>query len=324
MSSERVPNRQGPCCRVSWIIVGLLSVTLFGCGPAQAGGPTRVFPRSPAHRPANRLTAGHAANGVPVDAKEFAAGACIAFAPTVGDNHHTVFIDAGHGGIDPGAQGVTEMGKTIYEADETLPVELDTMALLRAQGYRVVVSRTGDTNVARLTATDKSDGSLTAEGVHADVAARDICANLARATILLGIYFDAGASPGNAGSITAYDTVRPFAAGNHRLATLLQADVLGSMNKHGWQIPDDGAVPDTTLGGPPLTTASASYGHLLLLGPADSSWFTTPSQMPGALIEPLFITDPFEGTIADSGAGQQAIANGMAEAVEQYFAGDTR
>jgi N-acetylmuramoyl-L-alanine amidase len=42
--------------------------------------------------------------------------------------------------------------------------------------------------------------------------------------------------------------------------------------------------------------------------------------MPGALIEPLFITDPFEGSIADSTAGQLAIAGGLDEAVTQYFA----
>jgi N-acetylmuramoyl-L-alanine amidase len=42
--------------------------------------------------------------------------------------------------------------------------------------------------------------------------------------------------------------------------------------------------------------------------------------MPGALIEPLFITDPFQGSLADSTAGQRAISDGMAEAVQQYFA----
>ena len=41
--------------------------------------------------------------------------------------------------------------------------------------------------------------------------------------------------------------------------------------------------------------------------------------MPGALIEPLFITDSFEGSIADSTHGQQVIAGGIARAVEQYF-----
>ena len=42
--------------------------------------------------------------------------------------------------------------------------------------------------------------------------------------------------------------------------------------------------------------------------------------MPGALIEPLFITDPYEGTQAASPSGQQVIAGGLAQAVEQYFA----
>jgi N-acetylmuramoyl-L-alanine amidase len=160
---------------------------------------------------------------------------------------------------------------------------------------------------------------LTAAGVHADVAARDICANLAKASILLGIYFNAGTSETNAGSIAGYDAARPFAADNLRLASLVQNDVLAAMNEHGWQIPDDGVVSDTTLGGPPLTAAAADYGHLLLLGPADAPWFTTPSLMPGALIEPLFVTDPFEGTVADSTTGQQAIAIGIAEAIEHYF-----
>ena len=42
--------------------------------------------------------------------------------------------------------------------------------------------------------------------------------------------------------------------------------------------------------------------------------------MPGALIEPLFITDPYEGSIAASASGQQVIAGGLARAIAQYFA----
>lgn len=311
-----------PVLRSVWITVlaGVLSGAVLGCGQLQAAPQQPESPPMQRHTGDSGASADSPANGVPVDPNEFASGACIAFAPTVGDNHRTVFLDAGHGGIDPGAQGVTEAGQTINEADETLRVELDAMALLRADGYRVVVSRTGDTNVARFTAADLTNGVLSAEGVHADVAARDVCANLAKATILVGIYFNAGTSAANAGSITGYDTARPFATANLRLATLVQDDVLASLNEHGWRIPDDGVVSDTTLGGPPLTAAAASYGHLLLLGPADPPWFTTPSQMPGALIEPLFITDPFEATVADSGTGRQAIAHGIAEAVGQYFA----
>ena len=79
-------------------------------------------------------------------------------------------------------------------------------------------------------------------------------------------------------------------------------------------------VDDSSWAGRPSAPRPRDYGHLLLLGPADPGWFDTPSQMPGALIEPLFITDPFEGSIADSASGQQVIAGGLAQAVEQYFA----
>jgi N-acetylmuramoyl-L-alanine amidase len=253
-----------------------------------------------------------------VNPARFAKTACMAYPPTTGDRHRTVFLDAGHGGPDPGSVGHTKSGRTIYEADETLPVELDAMALLRSHGFRVVVSRTTDSSVARLTPADLDGRLLTAEGVHQDVAARAVCANEAHANALIGIYFDAGAS-NNAGSVTGYDDVRPFAAANLRLATLVQGDVLRAMNRHGWGIPSEGVQLDSFLGSS-LNAAGDSYGHLLLIGPAKPGWFTTPSRMPGALIEPLFITDPFEGSLANSRAGQQVIASGIAKAAEQFFA----
>ncbi len=126
--------------------------------------------------------------------------------------------------------------------------------------------------MARLRSGDVSGGLLTADGVHDDVMARDVCANLAKANVLVGIYFDAGESPLNAGSVTGYDTDRPFSVQNLRLATLVQTDVLGAMNAQGWGIPDLGVVDDSQLGGPALTTAAADYGHLLLLGPADPGY----------------------------------------------------
>jgi N-acetylmuramoyl-L-alanine amidase len=269
----------------------------------------------------------HPVTSTALDPAAFASGACVAFAPTKGDRHETVFLDAGHGGIDPGGVGTTEAGKTIYEADETLPVELDAMALLRAKGFRTVVSRTKSSTVVKLSAADESGGVLTLQGSHDDVVARDECANDAKARALVGIYFDAGASAQNAGSLTAYDAVRPFAAQNLALASLVQADVLAGLNAHGWGIPNDGVVPDTTLGsyvGDPssggIAGEAASYNHLLLLGPARSGFFSNPSQMPGAVIEPLYLTDPFEGTIADSTQGQMVIAQGIARAVETFLA----
>jgi N-acetylmuramoyl-L-alanine amidase len=40
--------------------------------------------------------------------------------------------------------------------------------------------------------------------------------------------------------------------------------------------------------------------------------------MPRAVVEPLFVTDPFEGGIAASEKGQNVIASGIARAVGQY------
>ena len=171
-----------------------------------------LHPASPARRSAVRAAPGPGARDgdgdkVPdvegsasqaIDPALFSQGSCMAFMPTQGDRHETVFLDAGHGGIDPGAIGSTQSGATIDEATADLAIELDTTALLRAQGYRVAVSRTQNTTVAKLSSADVSGGLLTPQGVVNDVAARDVCANKAGADILIGIYMDSG-YPGNAG-----------------------------------------------------------------------------------------------------------------------------
>jgi N-acetylmuramoyl-L-alanine amidase len=275
---------------------------------------------------ADAVHLGSSTDGVPLDSSEFSPGACTAFDPTAGNNGKTVFLDAGHGGLDPGGVGTTESGQTVEESNVNLAVELDTMALLRARGYRVVVSRTSDSSVVRLSASDVDGNLLTLQGAHDDVAARDICANLAGADALIGIYMDASTSE-TAGSVTLYDRDRPFSSQNQRLATLLQSDVLAAMNSQGWQIPNDGTLPDSGFGssaGDPaqggLAAEAAAYDHLMLIGPASTGFFSTPSDMPGAVIEPLYLTDPFEGSIAASSSDQQVIAQGIARAIESYLA----
>src|ERR1700685_3980054 len=128
----------------SRLIVTLLAVGTCCWYGVQAATPAREA-AAPVTHPRYRQAARADRDGAEpeseaIDPALFSPGACMAFSPTHGDRHETVFLDAGHGGIDPGAIGTTESGGGVDEASVNLPVELDTMALLRAQGYRVVVS----------------------------------------------------------------------------------------------------------------------------------------------------------------------------------------
>lgn len=257
----------------------------------------------------------------PLDPAMFAAGSCLAMPPTKGNRGKTVFLDAGHGGPDPGGQGVTLTGKVIHERDLTLPVVLDAAALLRADGYRVVVSRSTDGPVAKLGPGDTNGKIFSVAGALKDTLARPICANLAHAAVLVSVHFNVGASPSNAGALTTYDAARSFAKENLRLADLLQNAIVSALRSHkDWNIPNDGVVTDDTVGNA-LSAAGNAYGHLIVLGPKKAGHVDQPSMMPGALVEPLFLTDPFEGSVADSTVGQRTIAAGIASAVQQFLNG---
>lgn len=270
--------------------------------------------------------AGASIGGTEVNPSLFAAGSCVRLSPTSGNRHETVFLDAGHGGIDPGAVGETSTGRTIDEASLTLPIELDTASILRAEGFTVVVSRTRASTVMKLRRGDTNGDVFSLIGAHDEVAARDICANESHAKVLVGIYLDGGASREMAGSVTTYDVDRPFAASNRRLAELLQSSTLAALTAHGYPVPDNGVLDDSGMGssnGNPasggLAAKAAAYDHVMLIGPPMRGYFSTPSEMPGAVIEPLYVTNPEEGSIAASGAGERALAEGIAAGIERYL-----
>jgi len=248
----------------------------------------------------------------------FEPGSCILFTPTDGNRHLRVFIDAGHGGIDPGGTGRTLAGKAVSEAPLNVLVAKDATALLRRRGFSVVLSRTGPNPVARPAPGDFSGGLYTVLGERRELVARNLCADLSHANIVLGIDEDAASSPQAAGSVTLYDAQRPYHAANLRLAALVQRDVLASLAASGHPVPNLGVHNDVGYGD--LASAGAqAYGHLTLLGPPKRGYLRTPTLVPAALIEPLFLSNPPEATLADSTAGQQAIARGLAHAAEQFL-----
>jgi len=258
------------------------------------------------------------ADSYPLAPSRFEPGSCVVFTPTDGNRHLRVFIDAGHGGIDPGGTGRTGSGQTVSEAPLNVLVAKDATTLLRRHGFTVVLSRTGSNPVARPQAGDFSGGLYTVTGERRELVARNLCADLSHANVVLGIDEDAAAGSSAAGSVTLYDAQRPYAAANLRLAKLVQSDVLASLSADGATVPNLGVHNDVGYGD--LAAAGAqAYGHLTLLGPPKSGYLNTPTLVPAALIEPLFLTNPPEASLADSAAGQAAIARGLADAAEQFL-----
>ena len=242
------------------------------------------------------------------------AGACMTLPPTHSGSGQTVFLDPGHGGLDPGV--VAGSGaRQVLEKDATLAVASRLSDLLRADGYRVAMARTQDTTVIKLTGTDSVMGSLVASAVHRDLAARAACANATSAAVLLSIHFDAFSDPSVGGTETFYDPARTFAEANRRLATAVQAALVAALGTA-----DRGVWTDDQIAAPTLTSSGSTYGHLIELGPKASGWVDEPSQMPGALAEPLFLTNPREARLASDPAGQQQIATALEGGLVKFLA----
>jgi N-acetylmuramoyl-L-alanine amidase len=242
-------------------------------------------------------------------------GACMSFAPSSGQPSKTVFIDPGHGGLDPGVVGEAG-GQTVLEKDVALAVGARLAVLLQGDGYRVVLSRTKDTSVMRMAATDSVNGALTASAVHRDLLTRAACANAAGASALVSIHVDAFGDPSVGGTETLYDGARPFASDSKRLAQDLQSAVVSALGTN-----DRGIWTDDQLVAPTLTTSGSMYGHLIELGPAEPGYVDDPSQMPGALVEPLFLSNEAEAKVAISESGQQRTATALKDGVERYLGG---
>lgn len=242
-------------------------------------------------------------------------GACVSYPALRGNFNKTVFLDPGHGGLDPGVVGVVG-GQQVLEKDATLGVTTRLTALLRADGYRVVMARTKDSLVTKLSDSDSVTGALRASGVHRDLVARTACANAAKASVLISIHFDGFDDPSVGGSETFYDAARPFAAENKRLAIDLQSALVA-----GLATADRGVWTDDQLAAPTLTSSGSAYGHLIELGPLSPGWVDKPSEMPGSLVEPLFLTNPAEAKVASDESGQLRIAQALQAGLHRYFSG---
>jgi N-acetylmuramoyl-L-alanine amidase len=222
-----------------------------------------------------------------------------------------VGIDPGHGGRDLGARHFDQDGyMDFYESEIVLDIALRLDALLQARGYGTVLTRDGDYYL-----NDEAQLDINGDGEVNRIdqlQQRVDIINQGNADLLISLHLNAYEGPNAAeigGCTVYYCEARDFSAENRRFAELLQEHMLTALASIGYEATDRGLREDLEAGTP--------GEHLVLVGPADEDC-ARPSQMPGALVEPLFITNEAEATLMQSEAGRQLLAQALLNAIEAY------
>ncbi|MHB1414234.1 MAG: N-acetylmuramoyl-L-alanine amidase family protein [Chloroflexota bacterium] len=216
----------------------------------------------------------------------------------------TIVIDPGHGGSQTGATTKMADGSTLYEKDLTLKVALKTAQILRDEGYNVILTRTGDTGV------DANGQDLTGNGkvdVSDDLQARVDFANNAHADVFVAIHFNAGNS-NMSGTEVFYNANRPQSPASKLLATMIYDHVTSAIKGTGYNLVERGVKTDSqATGGAPFYLLGPEGGHIV-----------RPSEMPAALGEALFISNPAEAQLANQDSFQNTLAHAYADGIVQY------
>jgi N-acetylmuramoyl-L-alanine amidase len=222
-----------------------------------------------------------------------------------GGSGKIVAVDPGHGGSESGA--VAPSG--LEEKDVNLKIALKLAAMLSAGGYTPVLTRNSDSRVNTTGADLNRDGVV---DTNDDLQARVDIANRANADILVSMHNDSSANPAVRGTRVYYSLGRPFVDRSIKLATALQTGIVDELRAAGYNAVDEGIGDDGPLRKP--------YGHLFLLGPL-SPRVARASNMPGALGESLYMSNPVEGALLARDDILTAIAKGYYNGINSYFAG---
>ncbi|MBU1384188.1 MAG: N-acetylmuramoyl-L-alanine amidase, partial [Alphaproteobacteria bacterium] len=215
-----------------------------------------------------------------------------------------VFIDAGHGGRDPGASGAHSRESTV-----TLAAALDLKRELERTGrYRVRMTRDSD--------------------AYVDLYRRVAIARQAGADLFISLHADAGADPATRGASVytlseqgAGRAVREFTRGDNwqRSLNLPGRDasvdrILLDMTQRATQN-RSAQLARTLLGGledadhPMLRRSHRDAGLAVLLAP----------DVPAVLLEMGFITNPEDERLLNDSRARRRLMRAVAEGIDRYF-----
>jgi N-acetylmuramoyl-L-alanine amidase len=202
-----------------------------------------------------------------------------------------VVLDPGHSRADVGA-----VGAGLAEYTLTLDVANRARALLEEAGLSVRLTRE---DLLPLTAMSNPD---TTERTRIEQFARIEAGGSAR--VYVSLHFNGGPATLR-GTETYYNPDRSGdgAYADWALADAIQRHVVAALVEAGYATVDRGVRSDLLAGKP--------YGHFFSLrGPA-----------PSALLESLFLSNPYEASLLHFDETRDAIARGCAQGILEYLAG---
>ncbi len=192
-----------------------------------------------------------------------------------------IVLDAGHGGADSGAVGPNGL----TEKEVNLDIAKRTRGLLRGAGYPVVMTRETDISP------NSPPRDLTGNGtinVADDLQARADIANRAKAAVFVAIHNNASLASGAGGTETYYWSGVGSDSDSARLAKVIQKAIVSEIGL-------------------------ASRGVL-----GANFYVLRRTNMPAALVEGGFISNPVEEALLGNPSFRQKIARGIFRGIERY------
>ena len=263
-------------------------------------------PTGDAHQPTG---AAETPEARPVDAEPNLEGTP---APEVSSPHvRTVAVDPGHGGAEVGAV-FAEGGQSLVEKDVNLSIALRLKVLLENAGYRVVLTRDSDRSANDPPMDITGDGRVNSRD---DLQARVDIANESRADVFISLHNNGSNSPDESGTEVWYCKERTFGDKNFVLAGELQSAILANLQSVGYTSLDRGIKEDSNF----RIYRGQPYNIFVLGAPRPPSHLRA-TEMPGALVESLFVSNPVEASLLQRDDVLDAIAAGCFEGIERYLA----
>ena len=239
--------------------------------------------------------------------------------------------------VDPG-HAVDESGAAAYgivEKDSNLDFAHRVARLLRARGVEVILTRTDDIRAA---SPGREPTTLDGwNGTRLDLQARVDIANAANADAFVSIHSNGAPDGSVRGHEVYYNSSRPFSSANKRLAALLLDGVTAQLTAGGFPAMPRGVIADDCLTpfggkcyplfilGPSRTTdraevyARGGTPEGLDLAPDQAALISRPSEVPGALVELLFVSSPEDVALLRDEGAREAMSRGVSDGVMEFL-----